>query len=153
MAIVADVEAIRFGQPSLHEQVLKGDFLDPWRVAVACICIRRTSGDRAAPFVHTLLSMFPTPKMFLQRADSETVAHILRPLGLSNVRERAIRAATVAFFKDPASMWDVIGPYTRDAIRLVVGKRIDPPPIDKVLVAVRDRMVRLSTTRHPTCYP
>ncbi len=146
----ADVGAIANGAPCVQERVMRGDGLDAWRVTLACVCIARTEGARAAPVIDEILARWPTPDALLRTCASFTssgrkaLVEMLRPLGLQSERAATLaRISSAQLNGGKPTEAQGAGRYCEEAVALLVTKDLATEPEDKVLRAVWRRT-------HPT---
>ncbi|XP_072928709.1 methyl-CpG-binding domain protein 4 isoform X2 [Hemitrygon akajei] len=64
-------------------------FHDPWKLLVATIFLNRTSGKKAVPALWEFLEKYPSAEV-AQAADWMEMAALLKPLGLNELRAKAI---------------------------------------------------------------
>ncbi|XP_018114537.2 methyl-CpG-binding domain protein 4 isoform X1 [Xenopus laevis] len=64
-------------------------FHDPWKLLVATIFLNKTSGKMAIPALWEFLKKYPTPEV-ARAADWKEIAELLQPLGLYELRAKAI---------------------------------------------------------------
>lgn len=110
-----------------------------WRVAVACALLERVDERRAELTVVDVLRSFPTPFGVLMSQHGVIASHV-SPLGLKTRRERAIRLASEYALYEPGKL-GLGDTYEAQSIRLVVDGDTSFQPTDKILAAVRARML------------
>ena len=94
---------------------------DPWKIFVACIFCNLTKRVDAEPYMWKFFKKYPGPQE-ASEASFEDIQKMIRPLGLSERRSRAlIRMSYDYINKDWKSKPDVlygIGKYASDAYRI-----------------------------------
>ena len=94
---------------------------DPWKIFVCCIFCNLTRRVQAEPYFWKTLEKWPTPHD-LSRADINEVLELVKPLGLSQRRAKALVAMSRDYMskdwkKDPTRLYGV-GKYGSDAYKI-----------------------------------
>ncbi|MBN1478194.1 A/G-specific adenine glycosylase [Candidatus Sumerlaeota bacterium] len=107
-----------------------------WQVLVSEFFLRKTSAPQADPVIREVLRLAPNPAALL-RVRRERLARIVRPLGLQNVRAKAIREIAQTLVRDhggrvprdPEALLGLphVGRYMVNSVRTVAFG--DPQPI------------------------
>lgn len=96
---------------------------DPWKIFVCCIFCNLTKRIKAEPYFWAVLERWPTP-MMLAKADNEKLEYLIKPLGLSQRRARALKLMSYEYihkdWKDDPTRLYGIGRYGSDAYRIFV---------------------------------
>lgn len=114
----------------IQEQQL-GKPYAPWRILVVCALLNRTHGRQVRPMIDKLFELCPSPTAMVERAKSEEVMTLLRPLGFVNRRTDSLKrmsqdynVLTNCSWKWQSSNWtyDVhgCGQYARDSINIFI---------------------------------
>ena len=98
-------------------------YSDPWKILVACIFCNLTKRIHAEPYFWEILKRWPTPEK-LSKADHGLLADLIKPLGLSQRRAKALTRMSYEYIHkdwkdDPTSLYG-IGSYGSDAYRIFV---------------------------------
>lgn len=115
-----------------------------WKMMVACILLNRTKRIQVDHVHPQLFKTYPSA-YDMSGADQETLAEILRPLGLSNRRAASLISFSHDFFcrRSSASGYDLllelermkgIGDYALDAYAIFILGHINIRPLDKELI-------------------
>ncbi|XP_059800478.1 methyl-CpG-binding domain protein 4 isoform X2 [Hypanus sabinus] len=95
-------------------------FHDPWKLLVATIFLNRTSGKKAVPALWEFLEKYPSAEV-AQAADWMEMAVLLKPLGLNELRAKAIIRFSDEFltkqWRYPIELHG-IGKYGNDSYRI-----------------------------------
>ncbi|XP_072928708.1 methyl-CpG-binding domain protein 4 isoform X1 [Hemitrygon akajei] len=95
-------------------------FHDPWKLLVATIFLNRTSGKKAVPALWEFLEKYPSAEV-AQAADWMEMAALLKPLGLNELRAKAIIRFSDEFltkqWRYPIELHG-IGKYGNDSYRI-----------------------------------
>jgi len=125
--------------PGLIQESLGGD---PWRVAVACALLNRTTGRQVRPLLPRLLARWPDPAS-MAAADPRRIGRLLRPLGLWRRRRDLLRRLSAdAAAGMPPEDWFGVGKYAMDAVRRVCRGDLTARPEDKELRSYKARLLR-----------
>jgi hypothetical protein len=117
------------------------DILHAWHVRVACACLIRVDAKRGEPIAHELLTRWPWP-VRMALAPPRSIKRLLEPLGLVAMRAGLIHFASTLAVEGAISADQDEAPYTRQAVALLILRDTRETPHDKVLRAVRERMLR-----------
>lgn len=93
----------------------------PWKIFVCCIFCNLTRRVQAEPYFWKVIDRWPTPHS-LASADEYEVANLIKPLGLSSKRAKALIKMSKDYLdksweKDPTSLYG-IGKYGSDAYKI-----------------------------------
>lgn len=95
-------------------------FHDPWKLLVATIFLNKTTGRKAIPVLWDFLERYPSAEI-AQAADWKEVAALLKPLGLNELRAKAIIKFSDQFltkqWRYPIELHG-IGKYGNDSYRI-----------------------------------
>ncbi|XP_072328107.1 methyl-CpG-binding domain protein 4 isoform X2 [Scyliorhinus torazame] len=95
-------------------------FHDPWKLLIATILLNKTSGKKAIPVLWDFLERYPSAEV-ARVADWKEVAELLRPLGLYQLRAKAIAKFSDEFltkqWRYPIELHG-IGKYGNDSYRI-----------------------------------
>lgn len=95
-------------------------FHDPWKLLVATIFLNKTRAEVAIPLLWKFLNRWSTPEQ-ARRADQQTVARLLNPLGLHETRANTILRFSDEYvtkdWKYPIELHG-IGKYGNDSYRI-----------------------------------
>ncbi|XP_038666777.1 methyl-CpG-binding domain protein 4 [Scyliorhinus canicula] len=95
-------------------------FHDPWKLLIATILLNKTSGKKAIPVLWDFLERYPSAEV-ARVADWKEVAELLRPLGLYELRAKAIAKFSDEFltkqWRYPIELHG-IGKYGNDSYRI-----------------------------------
>ncbi|KAM4721231.1 methyl-CpG-binding domain protein 4 [Rhinophrynus dorsalis] len=95
-------------------------FHDPWKLLLATIFLNKTSGKMAIPALWEFLEKYPTPEL-TRTADWKELSELLQPLGLHELRAKAIIRFSDEFL---TKKWNYpielhgIGKYGNDSFRI-----------------------------------
>ena len=94
---------------------------DPWKIFVVCIFCNLTKRLTAEPYFWETLKRWPTPEK-LSQANIHDLISLIKPLGLSQRRARALKRMSYEFIHkdwkdDPTTLYG-IGKYGSDAYRI-----------------------------------
>jgi methyl-CpG-binding domain protein 4 len=112
-------------------------FDDPWKIFVACIFCNLTKRVDAEPYMWRFFEQYPTPEA-ASSANHETIREMIRPLGLSERRSKALIKMSNDYInkewrEQPAVLYG-IGKYASDAYRIFcLGQWRDVTPKDHAL--------------------
>lgn len=118
----------------LQEQI----YSDPWKVFVCCIFCNLTKRRTSEPFFWKTLAQWPDAQS-LSHADDHELLDLIRPLGLSERRSRALKRMSDDYIKldwkdDPTKLYG-IGKYASDAYKIFcLGEWQSVEPKDSALV-------------------
>ena len=133
---------------------------DPYEVLLGDLLLQRTRGEHVVPVYLEMLHRWPTPAR-LARARVDTIARVIKPLGLAK------RAAVIKRFavcldrdfggevpRDPRATQRIpgVGPYAAHAVQ-VFARRRDLPLVDWVIARVLRRYFGLPDRRRPNADP
>ena len=106
-----------------------------WQHMVGVIMLNQTGRKPVKTVLPEFLDKWPTPEKFLDSYEEEVV-HIIRPLGMSTVREHRIRRMTVEFLNwdgvDAKQLYG-IGKYGSDSYEIFFKNNYAVEPTDKEL--------------------
>jgi methyl-CpG-binding domain protein 4 len=106
-----------------------------WQHFVGVIMLNQTGRKPVKTVLPHFLSLWPTPEAFLD-SDPGEVIHVIRPLGMSTVREHRIRRMTVNFLawdgEDATKLYG-IGKYGSDSYEIFFKNNYTVEPTDKEL--------------------
>ena len=110
---------------------------DPWKIFVVCIFCNLTKRVQTEPYFWKCIDLWPDPES-MSKADPAEIESIIKPLGLSQRRSRAlVKMSTDYLQKDWKDQPDVlygIGKYASDAYRIFcVGEWQSVEPRDHAL--------------------
>ncbi|XP_059571926.1 methyl-CpG-binding domain protein 4 isoform X2 [Alligator mississippiensis] len=95
-------------------------FHDPWKLLIATIFLNKTSGKMAIPALWEFLEKYPSPEV-TRTADWKEVSELLKPLGLYELRAKAIIKFSDEYlskqWKYPIELHG-IGKYGNDSYRI-----------------------------------
>ncbi|XP_059505520.1 methyl-CpG-binding domain protein 4 isoform X2 [Stegostoma tigrinum] len=95
-------------------------FHDPWKLLIATILLNKTSGKKAIPVLWDFLERYPSAEV-ARVADWKEIAALLKPLGLYELRAKAIIKFSDEFltkqWKYPIELHG-IGKYGNDSYRI-----------------------------------
>uniref|UniRef100_UPI00398E7358 methyl-CpG-binding domain protein 4 isoform X2 n=1 Tax=Pristiophorus japonicus TaxID=55135 RepID=UPI00398E7358 len=95
-------------------------FHDPWKLLIATIFLNKTSGQKAIPVLWDFLERYPSAEV-ARGADWKEVAELLKPLGLYELRAKAITKFSDEFltkqWRYPIELHG-IGKYGNDSYRI-----------------------------------
>lgn len=106
-----------------------------WQHMVGVIMLNQTGRKPVKQVLPEFLSRWPTPDKFLE-SHEEDVVHIIRPLGMSTVREHRIRRMTIDFLSwdgNDAKLLYGIGKYGSDSYEIFFKNNYAVEPTDKEL--------------------
>ena len=116
--------------------LIQEDLCDrPWRMLIACIMLNLTNIKQVRPIIWKFFEEYPD-EVAAARADKETLATMLQPLGLHNRRAGSIIKFSTAY---ATGGWtDVlklpgIGKYAADSYEIFVVGNLDVRPTDSKL--------------------
>lgn len=116
----------------------------PYRVLVAEMLLQKTFADKVAPIYERFVDTYPNLKT-LAEAEVDEVATLLRPLGLQNVRARALIDISNEYAKDgvPDTEEELlqlpyVGPYAANATLCFAFDR-RRPVVDANVVRIYNR--------------
>jgi len=94
---------------------------DPWKIFVACIFCNLTKRVQAEPYFWKVIKKWSTPQE-MSKADPAEIESIIKPLGLSRRRSRALVRMSYDYlqkdWKDQPEVLYGIGKYGSDAYRI-----------------------------------
>ena len=122
---------------SPHNLIQEQLWEDPWKIFVVCIFCNLTKRVQAEPYFWKCIDLWPDPES-MSKADPAEIESIIKPLGLSQRRSRAlVKMSTDYLQKDWKDQPDVlygIGKYASDAYRIFcVGEWQSVEPRDHAL--------------------
>ena len=122
---------------------------DPWKIFVACIFCNLTKRVDAEPYMWKFFKIFPTPDD-ASTADSDEIAEMIQPLGLSQRRSKALVRMSNDYlrkdWRDSPEILSGIGKYASDAYRIFcLGEWKDVSPKDGALVNYHQYLQSLKT--------
>jgi len=94
---------------------------DPWKIFVCCIFCNLTKRVSAEPYFRQVLRLWPQPSKLAYASESE-VAAVIKPLGLSKRRAKALVRMSKDYLSkewqdDPTKLYG-IGKYGSDAYKI-----------------------------------
>jgi A/G-specific adenine glycosylase len=123
----------------------------PWQVLVSEFFLRKTGAAKVDPVIRELLRRAPTPAA-MARVRRREIARIIHPLGLQNIRARAIHEIAKTLVadhggrvpRDPEALRALphVGRYMVNAIR-TVGFRDPQPLVDANIMRILHRVFGL----------
>jgi len=108
---------------------------DEWQHMVAVICLNQTGRKKVKKILPEFFEKFPGP-YFLLRSDKDTIAEMLKDLGMKNVRANRIWRMTCDFMKwdgNDATELFGIGKYGSDSYRIFFKNEVPDNIQDKEL--------------------
>ena len=130
------------------------DTTDPYAVLLGEILLQRTRGEHVEPVYREVMRRWPTPAR-LSRARKDTLARVLRPLGLTRRSAVIARLASAlaecdAVPTEPSGLLRLpgVGRYTAHAVPVFTRGR-NLPLVDWVIARVLRRYFGLPGTRRP----
>jgi len=118
---------------------------NPWKIFVCCIFCNLTKRVHAEPYFWEVLERWPRPE-YLARADFFELVDLIKPLGLSQKRAKALKRMSGDYYHvdwqdDPTCLYG-IGKYASDAYRIFcTGEWKDVTPKDGALVNYRNWLI------------
>ncbi|XP_007888677.1 methyl-CpG-binding domain protein 4 [Callorhinchus milii] len=95
-------------------------FHDPWKLLIATMFLNKTSGKKAIPMLWEFLEQYPCAEV-ARAADWKEIAELMKPLGLNELRAKAIVKFSDQFlnksWKYPIELHG-IGKYGNDSYRI-----------------------------------
>jgi len=108
---------------------------DEWQHMVAVICLNQTGRKKVKKILPEFFEKFPGPDFLLQ-SDKDTIAEMLKDLGMKNVRANRIWRMTCDFMNwdgNDATELFGIGKYGSDSYRIFFKNEIPSNVQDKEL--------------------
>lgn len=108
---------------------------NPWQMLIACVMLNLTNIVQVRQVIFEFFKLYLTPEEAL-KADQESLAKLLKPLGLYNRRASTIIKLSKAY----VSKWDNVrglpgvGKYAADSWRIFVEGKLDVLPTDSKLI-------------------
>ena len=106
-----------------------------WQHMVGVIMLNQTGRKPVKTVLPEFLAKWPTPEKFLESFEEEVV-HVIRPLGMSTVREHRIRRMSIEFLDwdgvDATQLYG-IGKYGSDSYEIFFKNNYTVTPTDKEL--------------------
>ena len=106
-----------------------------WQHMVAVICLNQTGRKKVKKVLPVLFDKFPTPQKLLE-SDKDTLANIIRELGMHNVRAQRIWRMSEEYLRwdgDDATKLFGIGKYGSDSYEIFYKNNIPDNVQDKEL--------------------
>ena len=97
-----------------------------WQHMVGVICLNQTNRKQVKRVLPTLFLICPTAEELL-RTPEQIIKDIIKPLGMTNVREKRLRRMSedyLTWYEEDATMLYGIGKYGSDSYELFYKKRI-----------------------------
>jgi hypothetical protein len=122
-------------------------FYCPWRLLISTIFLNKTRGSQARPILFEFLRRFPTPEDCIG-ADVESLATLLRPLGLYNRRARSLVLFSRSYIDNFGKIQKLLGDEEDDGFDVteLCGKlllaRFQLLKVDPLSLGPRNRTVR-----------
>jgi len=114
---------------------------DPWKMLVCCIFLNQTSRDQVDLVRTEFFERYPDSKT-AERADVQTMADLIAPLGFKNRRTNTIkkfsREWTRKQWTEPIELYG-IGKYGQDSWEIFQRGNLDVKPTDGALVQYLNR--------------
>ncbi len=107
-----------------------------WEHMVGVIMLNQTGRKPVKRVLPEFLSRWPSPDHFLS-SDKEQVLEVIKPLGMSNIRENRLRRMTqdyITWDKKDAKMLYGIGKYGSDSYEIFFKQNFQVIPTDKELI-------------------
>ena len=106
-----------------------------WQHMVAVICLNQTGRKKVKKVLPVLFNKFPTPQKLLE-SDKDTIANIVRELGMHNVRAQRIWRMSEEYLRwdgEDATKLFGIGKYGSDSYEIFYKNNIPDNVQDKEL--------------------
>ena len=106
-----------------------------WQHMVGVICLNQTGRKKVKKILPKLFDKFPTPQKLLE-SDRETIADIIKELGMHNVRAQRIWRMSEEYLRwdgDDATKLFGIGKYGSDSYQIFYKNKIPENVQDKEL--------------------
>jgi len=106
-----------------------------WQHMVAVICLNQTGRKKVKKVLPVLFNKFPTPQKLLE-SDKDTIANIIRELGMHNVRAQRIWRMSEEYLRwdgEDATKLFGIGKYGSDSYEIFYKNNIPDNVQDKEL--------------------
>ena len=106
-----------------------------WQLMVGVICLNQTGRKKVKKILPKLFNKFPTPQKLLE-SDRETIADIIKELGMHNVRAQRIWRMSEEYLRwdgEDATKLFGIGKYGSDSYQIFYKNKIPENVQDKEL--------------------
>ena len=110
--------------------------INTWQHMVGVICLNQTGRKKVKKILPGFFKRFPTPERLLQ-SNRDTIAEMLKDLGMKNVRAHRIWRMTEEYLKwdgEDATKLFGIGKYGSDSYEIFYKNRIPNNVQDKELI-------------------
>lgn len=115
---------------------------EPWKMLVCCILLNQSHNRSVRPILDAVFEFIPDSDSAI-KCDVESLAAIIKPTGLYNVKARRIKWMSEGYKKGFKRVTDLpgIGLYGNESWEIFVNGNLDIKPTDKKLRAYLDAVL------------